>query len=63
MDRICQHCGELIVGDAYRVTSQEQGIPCSILSFAPSVLWKPSDFGSIQRKSILEASKSQLETE
>ena len=26
MDRICQHCGELIVGDAYRVTSEEEGI-------------------------------------
>ena len=26
MDRICQHCGELIVGNAYRVTSQEEGI-------------------------------------
>jgi hypothetical protein len=27
MDRICQHCGELIIGDAYRVTSEDQGIP------------------------------------
>jgi hypothetical protein len=26
MDRICQHCGELIIGDAYRVTSEEEGI-------------------------------------
>jgi RNase P subunit RPR2 len=26
MDRICQHCGELIIGDAYRVTSEDQGI-------------------------------------
>ena len=26
MNRICQHCGELIVGDAYRVTSEEDGI-------------------------------------
>jgi hypothetical protein len=26
MDRICQHCGELIVGNAYRVRSEEQGI-------------------------------------
>ena len=26
MNRICQHCGELIVGDAYRVTSEEEGI-------------------------------------
>jgi hypothetical protein len=27
MDHICQHCGELIIGDAYRVTSEDQGIP------------------------------------
>jgi hypothetical protein len=27
MDRTCQHCGELIIGDAYRVTSEDQGIP------------------------------------
>lgn len=26
MDRICQHCGEPIVGAAYRVTSEERGI-------------------------------------
>ena len=26
IQRICQHCGELIVGNAYRVTSKEAGI-------------------------------------
>jgi hypothetical protein len=26
MDHICQHCGELIIGNAYRVTSEEEGI-------------------------------------
>ena len=26
MDRICQHCGGLIIGNAYRVTSEEEGI-------------------------------------
>lgn len=26
MDHACQHCGELIVGKAYRVTSEEDGI-------------------------------------
>jgi hypothetical protein len=26
MKRVCQHCGELIVGNAYRVTSEEDGI-------------------------------------
>jgi hypothetical protein len=26
MEQICQHCGELIVGNTYRVTSEEEGI-------------------------------------
>ena len=26
MNRVCQHCGQLIVGNAYRVTSEEDGI-------------------------------------
>jgi hypothetical protein len=26
MNRVCQHCGELIAGNAYRVTSEEEGI-------------------------------------
>ena len=26
MNQNCQHCGELIVGNAYRVTSEEAGI-------------------------------------
>ncbi len=26
MDRACQHCGELIIGNAYRVTSEQDGI-------------------------------------
>jgi hypothetical protein len=38
MDRICQHCGELIIGNTYRVTSEDEGIPllnlvvCSLCS-------------------------------
>ena len=27
MIRTCQHCGKLILGDAYRVTSEEGGMP------------------------------------
>lgn len=27
MIRNCQHCGELILGEAYRVTSEEDGMP------------------------------------
>jgi hypothetical protein len=26
MEDNCQHCGEMIVGNAYRVTSEEEGI-------------------------------------
>ncbi len=26
MNHICEHCGELIVGNAYRVTSEDKGI-------------------------------------
>jgi len=26
MDTICRHCDELIVGEAYRVTSEDEGI-------------------------------------
>jgi superfamily II helicase len=26
MERICQHCGESIIGNAYRVMSEDQGI-------------------------------------
>jgi hypothetical protein len=26
MNHICQHCGELIVANAYRVTSEDEGI-------------------------------------
>jgi hypothetical protein len=26
MDHVCQHCGELIIGNAYRVTSKEEDI-------------------------------------
>jgi hypothetical protein len=61
LDRICQHCYELIVGNAYRVTSEEAGIPCLILLFAPSVLWRQKGLGSIRRKSMSGANILQLE--
>ena len=63
MDGICQHCGEPIVGNAYRVMSEEQGITLLDMMFAPSVLWKRNGFAFVRRKSILEANKLQLETE
>ena len=63
MNRVCQHCGQLIVGNAYRVTSEEDGIALLIWLFAPSVLWRRKDFGSIRRKSTLEANTFQRGTE
>jgi RNase P subunit RPR2 len=69
MDRSCQHCGELIVGNAYRVTSEEDGITlldivvCSRCSmeawFALGVLWKRSGFASIRSKSTTGANQLQ----
>ena len=44
MKRSCQHCGELIVGDAYRVTSEEDNVSL-IWLFALSVLWRRKRLG------------------
>jgi hypothetical protein len=47
MDRICQHCCDLIVGNAYRVTSEEAGITlldiivCSPLFYGGKKAWAP----------------------
>ena len=63
MDRICQHCGELIVGNAYGLRAKKKASPCSIWLFAPSVLSRQKGFTFMRRKSILGANKLQLETE
>ena len=62
MDRICQHCGELILGNAYRVTSEDQGITLLDMVVAPSVLWRQQGFTFMRRQSTLEANILQLET-
>ena len=47
MKQNCQHCGELIVGDAYWVTSEHEGIPlldlivCSLCSMEAKKAWAP----------------------
>jgi hypothetical protein len=47
MDRICQHCCDLIVGNACRVTSEEGGITlldiivCSPLFYGGKKAWAP----------------------
>ena len=62
MDHICQHCDELMVGNAYRVTSEDQGIPlfdtvvCS-LRFMGGKAASPSRRGSQCRKQTAFSSK------
>ena len=62
-DRICQHCGELIVGNAYRVTSEEEGISAAGHDCLLPLLYrgkKPSpSCGGIN----VRTNKLQLETE
>jgi hypothetical protein len=60
MDRNCQHCGELIVGKAYRVTSEEEGISLLDMIVCSSVLWRQKGFTFMRRQSMLEAKKLQL---
>ena len=53
----CKHCGELIVGNVYRVTSEEDGmillnmVVCSLCAMEA----RREDFNCIWRKSILVA--------
>ena len=52
MDRICQHCGELITGNAYRVTSEEEGISLLDMIVCSLVLWRRRGFTFMQKKSV-----------
>ena len=62
MKRSCQHCGELIVGDAYRVTSEEDNVTLLLIwLFALSVLWRRKDLGCVWRKSVLAAKRFRFE--
>jgi len=63
MDRICQHCGELIVGNAYGLRAKKKASPCSIWLFAPSVLSRQKGFTFMRRQSMLEAITLQPEPE
>ena len=51
-DLICEHCCDLIVGNAYRVTSEEAGITLLDIIVCSSVLWKRKGFTFMQRKSM-----------
>ena len=58
MDRICQHCGELFVGNAYRVTSEEEGISlldmivCSLCFIAAKRLHLHAEAINVRSKQI-----------
>ena len=52
MKPVCQHCGELIVGNIYRVTSEEEDTTLLNMVVCSLVLWRRRDFASIRRKSI-----------
>jgi hypothetical protein len=58
MDRTCQHCDELIVGNAYRVTSQEEGIllldlvVCSLCSMEAKRLRLHTEAINVRSKQI-----------
>jgi hypothetical protein len=54
MDRICQHCGELIVGKAYRVTSEEEGITLLDMIVC-SLCFMEAKPTFMRRQSMLEA--------
>ena len=62
MDRICQHCGELIVGNAYRVTSEEECISLLDMIVCSLCFVEAKRLHLMRRQSMLEA-KKQLETE
>ena len=63
MKQNCQHCGELIVGNAYRVTSEEEGMIMLNMVVAPSALWRRKDLDCIRRRSMLEADALPFEIE
>jgi hypothetical protein len=63
MDRTCQHCGELIIGDAYRVTSEDQGIPlldlvvCSLCTMEAKRLGLHTEEVNVRSKQVSARSR------
>jgi hypothetical protein len=59
MNRVCQHCGQLIVGNAYRVTSEEDGIAllnmvvCSLCSMEAKRLRLHTEEINVRSKHLL----------
>jgi RNase P subunit RPR2 len=58
MDRICQHCGQLFVGNAHRVTSEEEGITlldlvvCSLCSMEAKRLQLHTEEINVRSKEV-----------
>ena len=50
MKQNCQHCGELIVGNAYRVTSEEEGISLLDMIVCSLCSMEAKSFGSVHKK-------------
>src|SRR5437667_7489865 len=63
MNHTCQHCGESIVGNAYRVTSEDEGIPLLDMIVCSLCFMEAKRLHFMRRKSVLKANKQlQLET-
>jgi hypothetical protein len=63
MKHHCQHCGELIVGNAYRVTSEDEGIAlldmivCSICSMEAKRLRLHTEEINFRSKQVLSRTR------
>ena len=55
MNRVCQHCGELIVGNPYRVTSEEEGITLLDMIVCSLCFMEAKDFTSTPTESPFAA--------
>jgi hypothetical protein len=63
MDHTLEHCCQPIVGNAYQVTSEDQGIPLLDMVVCSLCLMEAKRLSTfMQRKSMLEANILQLET-
>jgi hypothetical protein len=58
MEQHCQHCGEMIVGNAYRVTSEDKGVAlldmivCSLCSMEAKRLRLHTEELSVKSKQV-----------
>ncbi len=62
MNQTCQHCGELIVGNAYRVTSEDEGI-CLLDMIVCSLCFLEAKRLHLHAEEISVRSKQQLQLE